>query len=346
LLPADLVEDEFLARSAPPHGDHPQLADYATRFGDRPDVMARLANRCLAEQRYVKLRALGAGALAVVHEAYDRLMHRLVAIKEVCGSAAGNSRQRLLTEMQLAAELNHPGIVSIYDFGQSDQETYFVMELVSGRLLSERIGDYHAGRSARSARQSRRLLQELIECLIQMCDAVAHAHGCGILHRDLKPGNVIVSDTGEAVIVDWGLARRLKGGAKAACECNLDSMIVGTPQYMAPEQAEQQECMASDVFSLGGVLYEVLTGRPPYEWAMGSLPLDWAQVIGAAQISAPRQLAPGTSRVLDAICTKALAKSTADRYSTATELADDLRQFLHTENNARGWLSWLIPPVE
>lgn len=342
-LPADLIEDEFIVRSTPPYGDYPRLAHYARRFPNRPDVHPRLARRCLADQRYIKLRVLGVGALGVVYEAYDSVADRLVAVKEVLPNEPEGA-WRLEHEMQLAAALSHPGIVAAYEFGKSDGCAFYVMELVAGQSLSDRIGEYHARLPARSAADNRREQRFLVECVAQMCDAVAHAHERDILHRDLKPGNVMVRDTGEPAIVDWGLACRLPlaGTKPGSGGLEGNDMIAGTPQYMAPEQVDRQESPASDIFSLGATLYEVLTGHPPYHWRADFLPADWQTTVRGVRITPPRRLASGTPRELEAICMKALASAPQDRYARPQELAADLRQFLDTRSASSGWLTWIV----
>jgi serine/threonine protein kinase len=176
-----------------------------------------------------------------------------------------------------------------------------------------------------------------------MCDAVAHAHERGILHRDLKPGNVIVRETGEGVIVDWGLAGWVQPnrpflGPHPSPLPEGERVIVGTPQYMAPEQVDREESNASDIFSLGATLYEVLTGRPPYHWKADFLPPDWQDIVRQARIAPPRRLVSNTPRALETICLKALAKAAEGRYATAADLATDLRQFL-SEQQSTGWLN-------
>lgn len=335
-VPADFVEDELIARSTPPHGDQPTLAHYAARFPNRPDIMRRLAGRCLGEQRYVKLRVLGVGLLGVVHQAYDRVGQRLVAIKAAPRiSSSDDSPALLLQEARITADLEHPSIVTVYDVGQTGDSDFYVMTLVEGRTLAEQIQEYHGGRMSRSGGENLRLLQELITCVAQICEAIAHAHERSILHRDIKPGNVIVNRTGHATIIDWGMARRLAPGVPSQA-----SNIVGTPQYMAPEQADGREVAASDVFSLGAMLYEVLAGRPPYDWAAGALPGDWqAKVREAAVGTSIRQVQ--AAQALKAIVGKALAKSPSERQASAAELAGELRQYLASLTKRRSWLAWL-----
>jgi hypothetical protein len=340
-MPADLVEDEFVARSTPPLGDQPLLTDYGVRFPDRDDISRRLAGRCLAQNRYVKLRVVGTGLVGVVHQAYDRTEHRLVAIKEApSSSTAGSFSRQILYEAKITAELSHPGAVAFYDVGQSVDGAYCVMEFLAGRTLGEHIHEYHAELSARPAGDNRRRLHDLVAQAAQMCDAIAHAHEQGIVHRDIKPGNVIVSAAGTATIIDWGLASRLNTTGGSSAELAGRSAIVGTPQYMAPEQVEQQEVAASDVFSLGAVLYEILTGRPPYNWEAGALPSDWRETVRRARFPSPRQVAAGTPRRLDEICRKALARAPSDRHATARELGKDLSQYAQDRPPGRGWRWW------
>jgi len=344
-LPAELIEDEFLVRSTPPDGDYPRLGNYCLRFPKRPDVQQRLARRCLADERYVKLRVLGAGAMGIVHEAYDSAADRRVAIKEA-SLADPSAAQRLVSEMQCLGQLDHPGIVAVQNTGRSDAAVFYVMEFLAGRCLASLIADYHGGRPLRSHAENQRLLGGLIEHVAQMCDAMAHAHARGILHRDLKPGNVLLCQSGEAVIVDWGLARRLAPSSSAAGRSEGDcgaseAALVGTPQYMAPEQAEQQETAASDIFSLGATLYEVLTGRPPFGWSPHFLPPNWHEAVRQSRIEPPRHLVSGMPRQLDAICTTALERDPSRRYKTASDLAAALRQFLVSQSQPTGWLSRL-----
>jgi hypothetical protein len=345
-VPADLVEDEFVARSTPPFGDQPMLAHYIARFPHRVDVMHRLQGRCLAEQRFVKLRVLGTGLLGVVHQAFDRAGQRLVAIKESSAFAWGDDSSPLLFhEASLTAELQHPGIVPIYDLGRNGDRAYVVMAFIEGRTLAEHIGDYHAKCLIRPGAENRRLLEQLMELVIQLCDAVAYAHERGILHRDIKPGNVIVDPTGRAIIVDWGLARRL-----GPCDSSplipdaaaaAPPTIAGTPQYMAPEQAAGREEPASDIFSLGAVLYEVLTGRPPLEGSAGSLPGNRQQHAAGDWLARSIEQVRAPSR-LRSILAQALAREPSHRYRSAADLGDALRAHLAAQHEPRGWFARLF----
>jgi hypothetical protein len=348
-LPAELIEDEFLTRSTPPHGDYPRLTNYGSRFPDRPDVHERLARRCLAGGRYVKLRVLGAGAMGIVHEAYDSVADRLVAVKE-SSLADPSAAERLAREVQHLRCLDHPGIVAIYDAGEAEDRVYCVMELVAGPSLASLIAEYHRGRADRSKAENQRQLHRLIEHVAQAADAMAHAHARGLLHRDLKPGNVLIRESGEAAIVDWGLARSFlpvrpvedpDEGERDTEGIDFDTTIAGTPQYMAPEQADRQETAASDIFSLGATLYEALTGRPPFDWRPGFLPSNWPEAVRQSRIQPPRRLTSRLPRQLDAICLRALARNPGDRHITASDLATDVRRFLAGDGQATGWLKRL-----
>lgn len=212
-ITADLVEDEFLARYQQPHGDAPELEEYVRRF---PEVWKILERRVLEGGRIVKLRKIGVGAMGEVWEAYDRRRRELVALK--------TSKIRLVV-----SGLEHPGIAAVYEvLGDGSG----LMRLARGRTLAERMGE--SGR-------------DLLSSFVSACEAVAYAHARGVVHGDLKPGNIIVDDSGAAVVIDWG------GGAR-------------TPEYMAPEQADGPASARSDVFALGKVLFEILAGRPSRAW--------------------------------------------------------------------------------
>ena len=161
---------------------------------------------------------------------------------------------------------------------------------------------------------------------MNVANAVAFAHSRGVAHCDLKPGNVIVGDFGEAVILDWGMARRLghpDAGARGA--------VAGTPDYMAPEQTDGFADERSDVFGLGAVLYELLTARSPQGWQEGARPSDWVEKVRAARFERPRQIDPDASRALEAICLRALQRDPTQRYPSAAQFALELKRYIAGE---------------
>ena len=330
-LPAELVEDEFLARHALPGGDAPSLEEYRGRFPGRRDVRALLERRCLREGRYVKLGRLGRGALAEVWEARDRQLHRLVAVKEPRAELAVSDEilRRFLEEAAIATRLDHPGIVGVHEVFLEGGVPHCVMRLVRGRSLAERIRELHHPATFRARSETRLLRTELLRSFAAVCGAVAHAHSRGVVHRDLKAGNVMVGPLGETAVLDWGMATLMKAGS-------VTGEIAGTPEHMPPEQAGGRADARSDVFGLGAVLYEVLTGAPPHEWPRGVRPLDWERTVREARVIRPRKCSPGVPRALEAICLTALARDPRDRYPGAREVLRSLRSYM---DRGSGWAS-------
>lgn len=327
--PADLVEDEFLARHQLPHGDTPSLEEYRARFPTRPDVMERLESRYLDDGRYIGLHKRGLGAMGEVWEAYDCRLRRLVAVKKP-RTDLGNRGDALRCfdhEARITAGLGHPGIVSVHDYCQVDDPApFYVMELINGQTLSDRIRDYHQPTIARTRAEDRILWSQLLHALIGISDAISYAHAWGVLHRDLKPGNILVGEFGEVVIIDWGMAARFPPGGTLAA-----GAVAGTPDYMPPEQADGLADVRSDVFGLGAILFEILTGRSPHGWIDGARPADWPGLVRQAEFQTPRYLNPQTPRALEAICQKALARVPDQRYPTVEALAHDVRYYLAGE---------------
>ena len=328
-VPADLVDDEFLARHQLPHGDAPSLEEYQARFPARPDVMELLESRCLEGGRYVKLHKRGLGAMGEVWEAYDRRLRRLVAIKKPWADLKNNAEalRYFDHEARITASLGHPGIISVHDYSQPDDPSpYYVMELINSQTLSERIRDYHQPTIARTQAEERLLWNQILQILLSITNAVSCAHAGGVLHRDLKPGNVLVGEFGEVVIIDWGMAARFPSdGASVA------GAVAGTPDYMPPEQADGRADVRSDVFGLGAILFEILTSRSPHGWTDGARPADWLSLVRHAEFQPPRHWNAQTPPALDAICRKALARETGQRYPTVAALARDIRCYLAGE---------------
>jgi tRNA A-37 threonylcarbamoyl transferase component Bud32 len=267
--------------------------------------------------RYEARDRLGEGATAVVYRAWDRQLHRPVALK-VLRDLAGLSqvaRERFHREAQAAAGLSHPNVVTIYDAGEHDGRLFLVMELVEGRALDEVL---------REAARDERAIAELLE---KTARGVAAAHEKGIVHRDLKPLNVLVTAGGEPKVGDFGLAHLVDSGA----DLTRTGTQLGTPLYMAPEQVEGRAgeiTPRTDVYGLGAMLYEALTGRPPHGGQ--TIHEIYGNIVRREPVP-PRSLNARISRDLQTIALKALEKSPRGRYATAAELADDLRRFLQGE---------------
>lgn len=271
---------------------------------------------------YELMDEIARGGMGVVFKARQASLNRVVAVKMIlAGNLAGPSDvQRFHAEAEAAANLDHPNIVPIYEVGENEGQHYFSMKLIEGCNLSQAMKNRPSGET--TAQQQ----QWAASLVVQIAQGVHHAHQRGILHRDLKPGNILLDVTGTPHVTDYGLAKKVKGGS----DLTHTGAIVGTPSYMAPEQARSERGLSAtvDVYSLGAILYELLTGRPPFQ---GASPLDTIMEVLEKEPVSPRVLNPKVSPELEAICLKCLEKQPIKRYSTALELADDLSLFLGGE---------------
>ncbi len=263
----------------------------------------------LFDGRYRIERKLGAGGMADVYLAEDQELGRRVAIK-ILNSRHGNDDQfieRFRREAKNAAALNHPNIVSIYDRGEAEDTYYIAMEFLDGRTLKELV----VGRGAAPVNVA-------IEYARQILSALRFAHRHGIVHRDIKPHNVLVDGEGRVKVTDFGIAR---AGTSQMTETGS---IVGTAQYLSPEQARGGEVdPRSDLYSLGIVLYELLTGRTPFD---GETPVEIAMKHLSATPQPPSKLRPDIPPELDMVVLRALAKNPDDRYQSADEMEADLER--------------------
>jgi eukaryotic-like serine/threonine-protein kinase len=261
--------------------------------------------------RYEVGRLLGAGGMAEVFEGRDRLLARRVAIKVLQAQFARDPSFliRFKREAQAAASLSHPNIVGVYDTGTEDGTHFIVMEYVDGRTLKEVIraeGPLYPERAA--------------EICADVCLALSAAHARGLIHRDIKPGNVMLTPEGKVKVMDFGIAR-----ATTSETITQTAAVVGTAQYISPEQAQGQTVdYRSDLYSLGCCLYEMLTGTVPFT---GATPVAIAYRHVREDPTPPRQLNPDVPAPLEAICLKAMAKLPDNRYQTAAEFQDDLERF-------------------
>jgi serine/threonine protein kinase len=260
--------------------------------------------------RYEVGRLLGAGGMAEVYEGHDRLLARRVAIKVLLAQYAHDPAflARFRREAQAAASLSHPNIVAVFDTGAEDDTWFIVMEYVAGRTLKDVIRTEGALYWARAA--------EIAE---DIASALSAAHARGVVHRDVKPGNVMLTTDGKVKVMDFGIAR-----ASAVPSITQTAAVVGTAQYIAPEQAQGLEVDArSDVYALGVCLYEMLTGQVPFT---GPTPVAIAYRHVREDPTPPRMLNPDVPASLERVTLKAMAKRPEDRYQTALEMRQDLER--------------------
>jgi hypothetical protein len=272
--------------------------------------------------------------MGVVWEVPDAEVGRQVALKRLRPEfeSRPDLRERFLAEARITGQLEHPGVVPVYRvIEQPDGSPAYVMRLISGETLHEAVRTYHElpGRLA---------LCELLRCFVSVCQTLAYAHSRGGIHRDLKGENVMLGPYGEVLVLDWGLARvcgadvdgsGIQPLSHGRPEATGAGAALGTPAYMAPEQARGEQTDArSDVFGLGALLYLILTGRPPHDSpsAIGTVLLA-----REGKVTPPRRLAPDVPRALETICLKALAPEPSDRYQSAAELAVEVKRWLAGE---------------
>ena len=260
---------------------------------------------------YVIEGQLGCGGMGIVYQARQVALRRTVAIKMLIAGRYASKRliERFRREATIVAGLQHANIVQVYEVGDADGVPFIAIEWVSGGNLARRIG---------GKPQPEKATAKLIETLAL---AVAHAHEQGIVHRDLKPTNVLLTSDGVPKIADFGLAKLLA----EQTDLTRTGEAPGTPSYMAPEQSRGAIHPQLDIYALGAILYEMVTGRPPFLAATATETLSLAQV---QEPVAPTRIRPNLSRDLEAICLKCLEKDPQQRYDTARELAEDLQRFL------------------
>jgi serine/threonine protein kinase len=349
------VADEFLEQLT--RGEAPDVADYARRY---PQVASVLPQVLPAVQMIHQMapvvgapvvppivadalgefhlrREIGRGGMGIVYEAEQTSLGRRVALKVLPATADVDAKQlaRFQIETQVAAALHHPHIVPIFAVGCDRGVHYYAMQLIEGRCLAEMLRDPRPPRGPKAGadqgddpepqaapRSSPFLPRDAARLTVQAATALEHAHGLGVLHRDIKPGNLLVDDRGHLWVTDFGLARFQGVG-----DLTLSGDLLGTVRYMSPEQAAGGRILdpRTDVYSLGATLYELLTGRPAFD---GTDRQELLRQIAHVDPTPPRKLDPTIPRDLETIVEKAMAKEPHRRYATAGELADDLERFL------------------
>jgi serine/threonine-protein kinase len=287
------------------------------------------------------------GGLGAIYLAHDKELNRLVALKEIKPpySDQPEYRARFVREAEITGRLQHPGVIPVYGLGAYDDgRPYYAMRFIPKGDLKGAVAQHHAERAARerSTGEITVAFRELLAQFVLVCKAIAYAHSRGVIHRDLKPANILVGGYGETFVVDWGLAKPLgrRGEPRDSAEDTLrpsagaDSaasqvgLAIGTPEYMSPEQANgdpEHHTTLTDIFCLGSTLYYILTGRAPF---MGPEKLENAK---RGEFTRPRKIQPGTPPALEAICLKAMARDSAERYPSALALADDINRWLADE---------------
>ncbi len=297
--PAEPLADAETATVLPgsPETIKPRAVDFSKA---RPEVVG-----------YEILGELGRGGMGIVYQARHLTLNRLVALKMILagGHAGEHELARFRSEAQAVARLHHPNIIQIFEVGESGQP-YFSLEFCEGGSLAQQLD----GTPLPPVKAA-----ELVEMLAKAMDA---AHRAGIVHRDLKPANILLTADGTPKVTDFGLAKQFDVGGQTA-----SGAVLGTPSYMAPEQAGGKGKTvgpAADVYALGAILYELLTGRPPFKAAT---PLETVLQVVSDDPAPPRQLNAAVPKDLEAICLKCLQKDPARRYASAGELADDLTRF-------------------
>jgi eukaryotic-like serine/threonine-protein kinase len=346
---ADLTPDDSAREDLKRLGDAELDATLAfvPAAGAVPDatVISSVGEPSSAGTRFRIIRLHARGGLGAVCVAHDKELDREVAVKEIQSRHAGSaeSRSRFLAEAEITGRLEHPGIVPVYGLGTyADGRPFYAMKLIKGDSLKDAIDHFHRKDWSTNYGDAEREveLRKLLGRFIDVCDAVDYAHSRGVLHRDLKPGNIMLGKYGETLVVDWGLAKVVgaeespRGTSESSSGTDVRGSsvateigrVLGTPPYMSPEQAEgrwDDLSPASDVYSLGATLYALLTGQAPFDAAQAT---DVLQQVRAGDFRPPSEL-KSVPIALEAICLKAMALSPSDRFRSPRELAEAIEQY-------------------
>lgn len=281
---------------------------------DEPANVPALGTKVRYLGDYELIDEIARGGMGIVYKAKQLRLNRTVALKMILAGkfASPADVERFQVEAKATANLDHPGIVPIYEVGTHNGNHYFSMGFVDGDSLASKIAS-----GPLPPRDAAQLVRKI-------ADAVQYAHENGVIHRDLKPANILIDSNGEPKVTDFGLARKLEGDSSLTGT----GQILGTPSYMPPEQARGVPDTVgkhSDIYSLGALLYHLLTGRPPFQ---GAGPLETLQHVVTRDAVVPRQLNPDIPKDLETICMKCLQKEPHRRYESAAELAEELNRYL------------------
>ncbi len=295
-------------------------------------------------ERYTLTRLHAQGGIGQVWLARDSDLGREVALKELRPEQANNPVvwSRFLEEAKITGQLEHPNIVPVHELVRAGEgrQPFYTMRFVKGRTFSEAIQAFHRCRA--EGKFDPLEFRALLGAFLGVCNAIAYAHSRGVIHRDLKPQNVVLGDYGEVIVLDWGLAKLVERPEETLTPAvalapdgdrseTVQGQVLGTPAYMSPEQAEgrwDSVDRRTDVYGLGAILYEILAGQMPFD---GEGTADVLRKVANELPAPPRSLCPETPPPLEAVCLKALAKRPGDRYVSARELADEVRHYLADE---------------
>jgi serine/threonine-protein kinase len=308
-----------------------------------PTFVSTIAYQPETRDRYTLTRLHAKGGLGQVWLARDADLGREVALKELRPERADDPAvwARFLDEARINGQLEHPSIVPVHELSQGDAERrpFYTMRFVRGRTMNEAIRDYH--KRVADGKAEPMALAGLLNAFVCVGNAVAYAHSRGVVHRDLKGQNVILGDFGEVILLDWGLAKVLSAAeakiprhavtTPGSRDATMHGQALGTPSYMAPEQAEGRlEAIdaRTDVYGMGAILYEILTGRAPFD---GSDTAEVLRKVVAEEPPRPRQVCPTAPVGLEAVCLRAIAKRPEQRYASVLELAEDVKRWLADE---------------
>ena len=356
-----LVHHEYDVRQN--FGDRPSLASYRERFpaidlmgdetrgfdqGTLPPakghvLLETLASPTDSRSRYTLSRLHAEGGLGRVWVARDSILNREVALKELKPLPAKHPEAwaRFLKEAQVTGQLEHPNIVPVYELGRhpDDNQPFYTMRFVRGLTLRAAVVEFHAQR--RTHQEDPLQWLRLLQAFVSVCNAVSYAHSRGVVHRDLKPDNVVLGGFGEVLVLDWGLAKTgdqpepasasVEVAGSAGSQATVAGHILGTPAYMSPEQAAgdiDRIDARTDVYGLGAILFELLTGRPPH---LPDKPVDVLDQIIKGPTPRASAVEPTTPPALSAICAHAMAKEPTERYASAVAFARDVECFLADE---------------